>query len=351
MSVLNVKNLSAKIGKFELKNINLTVENGEIFVIVGENGAGKTKLLDTISGFLPVKRGQIFLNGKDITGKPPQERNMGYIFQTLALFPHLTVKENILYGTRFRKMKDKKERFEEIVSLFKIEHLLDRRPEKLSGGEKQKVALARTLILHPDIVLMDEPTSALSPLERERIGIEIKNILLKMHQSAIFVTHNISEAYLLDGRVGVMENGKLIQIGTTKEIIYTPKTETVATSFGEVNTFNATILKCGDGICSAKFSGGMIYFLGNFRTKERVKLFVRPEDVLIKLSKNKTSARNNFEGTVKDISFRGPLVRIAVDIGTLIAVYITKQSFEELGVEKEKRVIASFKITAVHSLP
>jgi ABC-type sugar transport system ATPase subunit len=224
MSVLNVKNLSAKIGKFELKNINLTVENGEIFVIVGENGAGKTKLLDTISGFLPVKRGQIFLNGKDITGKPPQERNMGYIFQTLALFPHLTVKENILYGTRFRKMKDKKERFEEIVSLFKIEHLLDRRPEKLSGGEKQKVALARTLILHPDIVLMDEPTSALSPLERERIGIEIKNILLKMHQSAIFVTHNISEAYLLDGRVGVMENGKLIQIGTTKEIIYTPKT-------------------------------------------------------------------------------------------------------------------------------
>ncbi len=350
MSLLNVKNLSARIGKFELKNINFTVENGEIFVIVGENGAGKTKLLDTISGFLPVKSGQIMLNGEDITQKLPQERNMGYIFQTLALFPHLTVKENIIYGMRFGKIDDKKERFNKIISLFKVEHLLNRKPTRLSGGEKQKIALARTLILQPGIVLLDEPTSALSPNERERMDIEIKSILFTMHQSAIFVTHNIGEAYLLDGRVGVMENGKLIQVGSTKEIVYTPKTERVATTFGEVNIFDGNVIKCEEGICSAYFGNHIIHFLGNFTPKKRIKLIVRPEDILIKLSKNKTSARNNFTGKIKNVSFRGPLARIIANIGKDVSIYITKQSFEELNIENGKKVFISFKITAVHVL-
>ena len=349
MSVLTVKNLSAQIGNFSLKNINFSVEEGEIFVIVGENGAGKTKLLDAISGFMPVRRGNVILNGKDITLKPPQERDMGYIFQTLALFPHFTVKQNILYGLRFKRPNDKG-RLDKIVSLLKIRHLLNRKPGKLSGGEKQKVALARTLVLHPSIVLLDEPTSALSPNERERVDTEVKNIFSEMHQSAIFVTHNVSEAYLIDGRVGVMEKGQLVQVGSTKEIVYSPKTENIATAFGEVNVFDTVVKTSDNGICSAEFNNGTIHFLGNLEIGNKVKLVVRPEDILIKLSIDKTSARNNFRGYVKDVSFRGPLARITANIGKNIIIYITKQSFEELGIEKGKEIIISFKITAVHAL-
>ncbi len=350
MSVLTVKNLYAQIGNFQLKDINFSVGENEIFIIVGENGTGKTKLLDAISGFLPLKSGEIMLNGRDITNIPPQERNMGYIFQTLALFPHLTVKQNITYGMRFKKNRDEKERFDKIVSIFKIRHLLNRNPTHLSGGEKQKIALARTLILHPSIVLLDEPTSALSPNERERVDKEIKNIFLDMQQNAIFVTHNIGEAYLINGKIGVMDRGKLVQVGSAKEIVYNPKTERIATMFGEVNIFNGTNVKCNNSICSAQFTGGTIHFLGNFQNGKTIKLIVRPEDMLIKISEDKSSARNNFKGKVKGISFRGPLVKITVHIGVDIVVFITKQSFEELDMEKGKEVFVIFKITAVHVL-
>ncbi len=351
MSVLEVRHLNAEIGNFRLTDVNFSVVKGEIFVIVGENGAGKTKLLDAISGFLPVKSGKVLLNGEDITRKLPQERNMGYIFQTLALFPHLTVRENTLYGLRVKRVRNAEEQLEKIASVFKIEHLMERKPDMLSGGEKQKVALARALILRPAIVLLDEPTSALSPMERKRIDCEIKNVFSEMRQSAVFVTHNIDEAYVMGGKIGVMENGRIVQIGTTKEVVYRPATENVAAAFGEVNTIYGTVIKSEGGISVARFKGGEISFLGEFAPGSRIKLLVRPEDILIKSSPAKTSARNNFKGTAKDISFRGPLARITVDIGEELIVYITKQSFEELRVEKGKAVTLSFKITAVHPIP
>ncbi len=344
MRLLEIKNLSAKIGGFSLSGINFSVQKGETFVIVGENGAGKTKLLDAISGFLPLESGKIILNGEDITHFPPQKRKMGYIFQTLALFPHLTVKQNVLYGARFKEVPQGQ--FEKIVSLFRIEHLLNRKPSELSGGERQKVALARTLILQPLVVLLDEPTSALSEREKERVDLEIKAIFKEIRQTAIFVTHSVREAYLVGDRVGVMESGRLVQTGTHEEIVRNPKNESVAAAFGEVNVINGTVESCQNGICAARFDGGVVYFLGQKKTGDKVKLIVRPEDVLIKIRASKTSARNNFKGIVSDISFIGPLVRIRSDCGADFIVYITRQSFDELNIKKGKTVVLSFKITS-----
>ncbi len=351
MKVLEVRNLYAGIGKFKLENINFSVDRGEIFVIIGENGAGKTKLLDVIAGFLPVEHGRVILSGVDITRKIPQERNIGYIFQTLALFPHLTVKENILYGAKLRRSENSRENFLKTVSFFKIGHLLERKPDSLSGGEKQKVALARTLILKPEIILFDEPTSALSPAEKLRVDAEIRKTLKEFKLSAIFVSHNMEEAYYFGGRVGVMQDGKLIQIGTPEEIKYKPANKSVAFTFGEVNVFDCVIRDSKAGISFAACQGFEIKFLGNFEKGKKIKLAVRPEDIIISLEHAKTSARNVLEGKITGIFNRGPLMKIIVNCGKNIFVYISKQSFEELCLERGKRVSLRFKITAPHVLP
>jgi len=173
--VLVLQNVNAEIGAFKIRDISFSVYDSEVLVVLGENGAGKTKLLETIAGFLPIVSGKINLFGEDILNKAANERNIGFIFQGLSLFPHLSVKENILYGARFQVIPDLDREFKKLVHLFKLDNFLDRFPKTLSGGEQQKVALARTLITNPKIVLLDEPTSALSPKERERVSIEIKN--------------------------------------------------------------------------------------------------------------------------------------------------------------------------------
>ncbi len=349
-TVLALQNINAQIGTFKLKNISLTVRSDELLVILGENGAGKTKLLEAIAGFLPISSGEILLYDKNIVKLPVNKRNIGFIFQNLSLFPHFTVRENILYGARFRKIPHLEEKFKEIIELFKLKELLNRLPNTLSGGEQQKVALARTLITDPAIILFDEPTSALSPRERERVDIEIKNILKKLNKPALFITHNVEEAYLMGDRIAVMEKGRILQIGTPSEIFYKPNSETVATFFGETNVYDGVVAEQNEGIVTVKVKNVDIFTLGNFSSGERVKTFVRPEDILLKNRRSMTSARNNFKGRVKDFSFRGPLARVCIDIGIPIVSLITKQSFEELNIKKGKLIYVSFKITAAHTV-
>lgn len=348
--VLTLQNVNAQIGTFKLKNISFTVYSNELLVILGENGAGKTKLLEAIAGFLPISSGKILLYDKNIVNIPVNKRNIGFIFQNLSLFPHFTVEENILYGARFKNIPDLEKKFKEITELFKLTKLLNRLPNTLSGGERQRVALARTLITDPAIILFDEPTSALSPREKERIDIEIKNILKNLNKPAVFITHNVEEAHLMGDRIALMEKGRILQIGTASEIFYKPNSETVATFFGETNIYDGVVAEQNEGIVTVKVKNIEIFTLGNFVLGERVKIFVRPEDILLKNRQSMTSARNNFKGKVKDFSFRGPLARISIDIGIPIVSLITKQSFEELNIKKGKLIHVSFKITATHTV-
>jgi len=353
MPVLEVQNVSVSRGKFSLSKINFSVNMGETLIILGDNGSGKTTLLDAIAGFLKINSGRIMINGRNVANLSPSERGVGYVFQTLALFPHMNVTENILYGTHFHKFMDVKDRLNRITNLLEINNILGRRINTLSGGEKQKVALARTLILQPNVLLMDEPTAALSPQEKLRVMDELKAVFKSLSQTVIFVTHNVSEAYRMGGRIAVMGGGKILQIGNAGEIVYHPVSHDVASIFGEINKFTVMVEKCASGICSAELGCGKVFFLGNFDAGESVLLFIRPEDVLLKNTSVKTSARNNFSGIVKNVSFAGPLVYVDIELAgegneQKFLVLISKQSFEELAVEVGKSVFLSFKITAIH---
>ena len=350
MHALELQSVSVTKGSFSLKEISFFVNKGEILTVLGENGSGKTTLLDTIAGFIKPNSGKILINGRNVANLPPSERGVGYVFQTLALFPHMDVAANILYGTRFHKIPNVKDRLEKIARLLRIDFILNRKINTLSGGEKQKVALARTLILQPEVLLMDESTAALSPRERLRVIDELKTVFKHLSQTVIFVTHNVSEAYRIGSRIAVMENGRILQIGGSYEIVYHPVSHSVASIFGEVNKFEVKVENCNSGMCSAALGDSRIFFLGDFKGGEKILLFIRPEDILLKTVPAKTSARNNFSGIVKDVSFAGPLVRVVVESGQVFIVLISKQSFEELSIKKGKSVFLSFKITAVHSV-
>ncbi|MGC9101289.1 MAG: ABC transporter ATP-binding protein [Caldisericum sp.] len=352
MSVLlSIQNLYAHIGKFSLKDISIELNKGEIIAILGENGSGKTTLLNTIAGFLPIDKGRIILDGIDIARKEPEDRNIGYIFQTLALFPHLNVEQNIKFGLRFRSVKDASTRFNELVNFFKLESLLKRYPEELSGGEKQKVAIARTLILDPPLILFDEPTSQLSPREKERIAFEIKEIIKTFRKSALFVTHSLDEASIVGDKIAVLSKGELLQIGEPSEIFFTPENVEVAYLTG-VNVIKGYVIEVEGNISKIDIGNEYIYVLQEYNVGDSVVVFIHPQDITLSKTPFQSSARNQFEGIVYKIVNKNGIATITVKIAEnfCINALITKRSFEELNIQLGGKVYLTFKITEIHSV-
>ncbi|MCP4692187.1 MAG: ABC transporter ATP-binding protein [Desulfobacterales bacterium] len=235
------ENLTVKLPRFSLLNIDLTVEENQFFVLLGPTGAGKTVLLETIAGLLRATGGRIHINGRDATRLPPEKRGVGIVYQDSALFPHLNVRDNIEFGARYRKLDVHlvRKRFESLVDSLGLEHHLDRSVTHLSGGERQRVALARALVVAPKVLLLDEPMSALDPNFRE----EIRDILKRLHQetgvTVLMVTHDFSEARYLARRIAIIHEGRLVQSGGAGEIFQRPATPFVARFVGMDNLFKA----------------------------------------------------------------------------------------------------------------
>lgn len=220
-----------------LKSISFNLSEGEFFCLLGPSGCGKSTLLKIISGILIPDNGNIYLNEDNINTKKPNERSINLVFQNYALFPHLNVFDNIAFGLKCKKVnyiKIKKE-VEKILFSFKIEKLAKQFPNNLSGGEQQRVALARALINKPDLLLLDEPLGALDEKLKLEIQTELKKIHKEYNLTSIYVTHDQEEAFSLADRIAVLNQGKLIQVGTPKEIYYSPKTKFVADFVGEIN--------------------------------------------------------------------------------------------------------------------
>ncbi len=218
--MLEIKDIKLKLGRFALNNIDLKINIGEYFVILGPSGAGKTVLLETIAGLYTPDKGYILYNKDDMVLLPPEKRDIGFVYQDYELFPHMTVEDNIIFGLKIRKM-DKSiiaEKLYKLVSMLKIEHLLKRYPSKLSGGEKQRVALARAIIISPKILLLDEPLSALDIMIKPTLQQEIKNIHKEFVPTIIHVTHDIGEAIFLADRIGIMNDGNLLKVFEREEI-------------------------------------------------------------------------------------------------------------------------------------
>lgn len=354
--MMQIKNLFAKLGGFSLEDINLDVRDGEYFVVLGPTGSGKTVLLECIAGLNKISKGEIWVKEQNVTKLTPEEREVGYVPQDYALFPFLNVKENIEFGMKIKKQNKPEinKKLDEISDLLEIKNLLNRNPETLSGGEKQRVSLARALVIMPKLLLLDEPLSALDPKTREEIEEELKKIHAKTKTTTIHVTHNFDEAITLADRIGVMHEGRIVQVGTPEEIFRKPKTEFAAKFIGAENLFKG-VSTIKDGITEISLIGP-----NNAENAEEIKIYsstqkegnvratIPPEDILISKERIVSSARNNLKGKIIEISVKGPLIKVIVDAGIKITALVTKRSFEELNLNINSEVYVSFKASVVH---
>lgn len=346
--MIRLENLTVQLKPFTLSGINLEVKKGEYFIILGPTGAGKTLLLETIAGLRKSDAGAIFINDVDVTRMEPERRRIGFVYQDYALFPHLSVKDNIIFGLKCRRVPktDIADKLKRLTELLNIGPLLERKPETLSGGEKQKVSLARALSTDPDVVLLDEPISALDPQQRESIQNDLKDICKKLNRTFIHVTHNFEEAVALGDGMAVLSDGRLVQSGTPEDIFRHPNSELVAKFAMTRNIFSGSVTDDG--------YGGAIFTVANNKlevvTELRGQLHasIRPEDILISKDMLVSSARNSIKGKITHVDDRGATLYITVSTPIQFVCLVTRRSHEELGLAEGSEAYITFKASAVH---
>ncbi len=348
MTTVTVEDAHATLGDFKLRDINLNVSSGEFFVILGPSGAGKSVLLDLIAGFILPRRGRVLLDNVDVTYLPTEKRHLGYMFQSNALFPNMNVYENVKFGLRYAGLPNHQRRTEDMMDLVGISKLRDRTPRTLSGGEQQRVALARSLIVEPRILLLDEPLSALDTRSRDVLREELRDVVNQFEITALFVTHDQTEARLLADRLGVMCEGQLIQTGSVRQVFDKPKDSRVATFLGMENIFEGTVVSQEGGIIVADIGNATIEAVADNRKGERILLGIRPENITLMREQTVSSARNTFNGTIRQVLDFGPINKVIVDCGFTLSAYVTNTSTETLGLEKGIEVGVAFKAVGVY---
>ncbi len=315
MAFLELVNLRKTFGQTTAVDaLNLAVESGEFVSFLGPSGCGKTTTLRMIAGFEPASSGLIRMDGVDITHRRPNQRNIGMVFQSYALFPNMTVGNNIGFGLKVagRPTSEINSRVHELLALIKLEELNDRYPYQLSGGQQQRVALARALAIQPQLLLLDEPLSALDAKIRVSLRNEIRAIQRQLGITTIYVTHDQEEALSLSDRVVVMNKGRIEQIGTPFEIYNFPATQFVASFVGTLNLIQAEVIEPALG--HVAIAGQKVYAakaLPNTRPGEQVTLALRPE--LLHLD-DQSDIENKLNGKLENIAFLGSIVRMQVSI-------------------------------------
>jgi len=330
---------------FRIRDISFTVEKGDYFILLGPSGAGKSILLETIAGLLRPDSGTIELNGKDITQLPIQQRKIGLVFQDHAIFPHMKVRKNLAFALHGSPSGYIRERVAALCKRLGIEDLPERYPSTLSGGELQRVALARTLIQEPEILLLDEPLSSMDT----RLKSGVRALLRQIHregQTIIHVTHDYEEALSLGTRIAVMDQGRVLQAGTPDEVFHYPKNGFVAHFIGLKNFFQATV-KVSEGLPWAVTPGNLFIRLnsGNDNTKGFV--MIRGEDIVISSGTMESSATNVFRGVVREITVTPVGYDVSIEAGETLHALVTRQSIEKLNITEGMHIWINFKATAV----
>ncbi len=346
--MIEVNDLSVDLGEFVLKNITLAIKEGEYFIILGPTGAGKTVLLESIAGLYPTKSGEIWLRGKEVTGFEPEKRKISIVYQDHVLFPHLSVRKNIVFGLKMNKVTaaEQEKRVNWVAELLGIGNLLHRKPDTLSGGEKQKVALARAIATRPELLLVDEPLSALDPETRETVQQELRRLHKALGITILHVTHDFEEAIALGSRIAVIGEGSLMQVGTPEEIFRHPNSEFVARFAMTRNVFLGKAEKQSSGDTVFKVDGTEFVIAAEAEGTYHASL--RPEEILISPEPIRSSARNCFSGTITRIQDKGSTLYITVNLPPELSCLVTRRSFEELELREGKKVYVTFKATSVH---
>ncbi|MBC8036493.1 MAG: ABC transporter ATP-binding protein [Rhizobiales bacterium] len=323
---LRIDAVTKKFGDFTaVNNVSLEIYKGELFALLGGSGCGKTTLLRMLAGFETPSSGRVFIDGQDVTDLPPYERPVNMMFQSYALFPHMTVEKNVGYGLKHEAMTDagRRDRVHHMLDLVQLTELAGRKPHQLSGGQRQRVALARALAKQPKLLLLDEPLGALDKKLRERTQFEIMNIQDKTGITFVVVTHDQEEAMTLSSRIAVMDKGIVRQVGTPTEIYEYPRNRFVADFIGSINQFEGAITESANGftVVDLPAIGGRIK--ASHKTPPppgaKVTVAVRPEKILISRSKP-SNAVNAFKGRVQDLGYFGKdsLYRVKLASGALV---------------------------------
>lgn len=320
-------------------------------MIMGRSGSGKTLLLSIIAGIVKPLTGTVLLDGNDITAIQPQRRNIAVVYQDPLLFPHLSVIENICFGLTMQKVPKAHihAKASEIMTLCNIEHLKDRDTRNLSGGEKQRVAFARALILEPKILLLDEPFTALDPVSKEELVALLQRIKKHYNPMILHVTHDFDETVAMGDYLYVMSNGRVIQHGSVMDVYRYPQDVFVATMVGARNIFTGRVVHSREGTYFVT-QKGCRFFLGNGASSNHTHAIVRSEDIIIAKKMQNSSATNQFKGVVTDIVEIKGLYKISIDIGEMIQSVITKRSLVALNIKKGTKVVVIFKGSAVYLL-
>jgi putrescine transport system ATP-binding protein len=308
-----------------VKNVSIDIARGELFALLGGSGCGKTTLLRMLAGFEIPTAGRILIDGKDMTGVPPYERPVNMMFQSYALFPHMSVEKNIAYGLKHDRMTEaeRKDRVRQMLDLVQLSDLGHRKPHQLSGGQRQRVALARSLAKHPKVLLLDEPLGALDKKLREHTQFEIANIQDKTGITFVVVTHDQEEAMTLATRIAVMDKGEVRQIGTATEVYEYPRSSFVAGFIGSINMFDG-VIRSLDGLAwvEVPLLGATISARadGTLSVGQTVKAAIRPEKIHI--TREPPAGANTIAATVDDLAYFGKdsLYRIRLATGTVLQV-------------------------------
>ncbi len=344
-----------------LENLSLEVRDEEILSLLGPNGCGKTTLLNILSGLTRQDEGNIYIDDVLVSGKEgtkkvqlkPSERKVGYVFQTVSLFPHMRVQDNVAYGLKAMHLprQEVKKRTESLLDFVGLHEYAKFYPSQLSGGQKQRIALARSLATEPQVLLLDEPVSAVDPQLRESFRLELKNYLQALKIDVVYVTHNLSEAFVMSDRIAVMGNGRIEQIGGRTEIFDKPSSSYVAKFLG-INTFKGSAVGTREGLLEIDVNGEIILApkTPNIVGKSVIAT-IKPEDIVLSKSAESNfggAPSNSVQGVITEMVQMRSNAQVTIDAGFLVKTRVSLSTIKSLGVSIGDKVYVCFSTDALN---
>jgi len=344
--MIKIETLRIELPGFTLQNVDLSIKDGEFFVLLGPTGSGKTLMLEAIAGVAPITSGRILVKGRDVTYFPPEKRGIGIVYQDYALFPHLSVLDNITYGLRYHKAdaQASRRRVNDLIEQLGLQRLSQRSIRYLSGGERQRVSLARALAVNPSVLLLDEPLSALDPNFRE----DIRDVLKKLHREVkitfLMVTHDFVDPLFLGQRTAILNHGKIEQTGPVSDVFERPATPFVAEFLGMKNVFPAT------------FKGPMANLDGIKLPLEKTPgnhesyVAIRSEDIIIRKDKISENGMSMIQGKIVDIIDRGLFHEVSVNAGKVVfRSTLSKRDLFLLNLSERRDVFIGIQSSNIHT--